>query len=213
MICKERREPVKGKTRLISGLAIISLLLTYSCASTIVPTVWVDETYNNKIEKVLVVGVSKKPGVRRMFEDEFGHQLKKHGVDAVSSHILVPFAEQLNKETIEPKIRDMEIDAVLITRLLDEKEVSEYRPKGAYVVPKSYLYGYHDYYSDSFSRDTGYKVEGRVVTLETNLYETHEEKLVWSSLSKTFVQAGSYKEIKSVIKAVMKQLSNQDFFQ
>jgi hypothetical protein len=55
-------------------------------------------------------------------------------------------------------------------------------------------------------------VEGKVVTLETNLYETQEEKLIWSSLSKTFVQARSYKEIKSVIKAIMKHLSGQQFF-
>ncbi len=203
---------MKGTTKRLSGLTIIALLLTYSCATTIVPTVWVDETYNTKIEKVLVIGVSKRPGVRRMFEDEFGKQLKKRGIDAVSSYILVPFADQLNKETIEPKIRDMAIDAVLITRLLEEKKVSEYRPRGSHVVPKSYLYGYHDYYSDSISRDTGYKVEGKVVTLETNLYETQEEKLIWSSLSKTFVQARSYKEIKSVIKAIMKHLSGQQFF-
>lgn len=203
---------MKGTTKRLSGLTIISLLLTYSCATTIVPTVWVDETYTKKIEKVLVVGVAKRPGVRRIFEDEFGKQLKKRGVDAVSSYILIPFAEQLNKETIEPKIRDMAIDAVLVTRLLDEKKVSEYRPRGTYVVPKSYLYGYYDYYSDSISRDAGYKVEGNVVTLETNVYETQEEKLIWSSLSKTFVQARSYKEIKSVIKAVMKHLSNQAFF-
>jgi hypothetical protein len=159
--------------------------------------VWRDEGYSSHIKKVFIIGVSPKPVIRRIFEREFVNQLKSHGVDAVASHQVIPSDEMLDKETIVSKIKDLDIDTVLITRLAEKKTTT------------TYFNDWYGYYSGSHR--IVYKEE--LVSLETNLYEVRTEKLIWSALSETvlFQELSIYKKIQSLVEVMVKHLSEEKF--
>jgi len=54
-----------------------------------------------------VIGVSKKPVIRNLFEDECVRELRARGTDAVASYTFLPFDQLANKETVQSKIREL----------------------------------------------------------------------------------------------------------
>ena len=187
----------QGKHFNVFILAAISLLLMTSCASTKLYSVWRDESYSGKIKKVFIIGASTKPDIRRIFEHEFVNQLKSRGVDAVASNQVLPSDKMLDKETIVSKIKGLDIDAVLVTRLVEKKTiVTQYG-------------GWYDNYYGSYART----FTDELVSLETNLYEVWAEKLIWSVLSETVLKEehSSYRPMKSLVKVMVKKLSEEKF--
>ena len=181
-------------------LTIISLLLVTSCASTKLYSVWRDEGYSGHIKKVFIIGASPKPVIRRIFEREFVNQLKSHGVDAVASNQVIPSDKMLDKETIVSKIKDLDIDTILITRLAEKKTITR---------DFSDWYGYYGYHSRLHKKV--FKEE--LVSLETNLYEVRTERLIWSASSETVLmeERSIYRNIQSLVKVMVKQLSEEKF--
>ena len=187
----------QGKHFNVFILAAISLLLMASCASTKLYSVLRDESYSGKIKKVFIIGAFPKPDIRRKFEHEFVNQLKSRGVDAVASNQLIPSDKMLDKETIVSKIKGLDIDAVLVTRLVEKKTiVTDYG-------------GWYYNYSGGYER--AFKDE--LVSLETNLYEVWTEKLIWSVLSETYLmeERSSYTSMKSLVKGIVEKLSEEKF--
>ena len=192
--------------RLFHWLAFI-LLLIISCATTDLTSVWRDSSYSGHFKKILVIGVAKDRGIRRIFEREFVHQLKSNGVEAVSSFTLIPSEQMLNKDTIVSKIKDLNIDAVIITRLVKKKS----EPTGN--SNPGYYSNMYNYYSRSYQ--AAYQSGGgsrEVFVLETNLYETGTEKLVWSAISDSFIKEGKHKSIRSFSKIIIDKLSKERLF-
>jgi len=170
-------------------------------------TVWKDSKYQEKLKEVLIIGVAKEKTIRRLFEDEFVGLLKARGVDALASYTLIPSEGILDKATVESKIKNLGVDAVLVTRLVESKK------ERAYAVPARTHRGgggWYGYYNRSYeyNRQLDNYYEYEVVNLETNIYETHAGNLIWSGLSETFVQGTDQEEIKSFIKVIMKSLSD-----
>jgi hypothetical protein len=60
-------------------------------------------------------------------------------------------------------------------------------------------------------RTPGYKVQDEIVSLETNLYDSQTDKLIWSALSDTFIgtlEGGvDNSSIKSFIQVIINKLS------
>ena len=203
----------QGKRINVFILSAISLLLMISCATTKLSSVWRDESYSGKIKKVFIIGASPKPDIRRLFESKFADQLKYRGLDAVASDQVLPSDKMLDKETIVSKIKGLDIDTVLITRLTGKKVVT---------TSADWYGNYSGGFRGDFRRDlrgdfgegfskTTFKDE--LVSLETNLYEVRTEKLIWSVSSETlFMEERSiYKIIKSLVKVMATQLSKEKF--
>jgi hypothetical protein len=178
--------------------AIIYMLIITSCtkATTLLST-WRDEGYSGNIKKVLILGASENQGTRRIFEQEFSNQLKPHGVASLPSNEILPAEKMLDKETIRSKIADLNIDAVLVTRLVEKKTERVYSP------------GWYDGYKQSYGR----VFKDEIVNLETSLYDVKTEKMIWSALSETVVMEGEsvYKEIKAFIKIMVDNLAKEKF--
>ncbi len=187
--------------RLFHCLAFIILLIT-SCATTDLTSVWRDSSYSGHFKKVLVIGVAKDRGIRRLFEREFVHQLKSRGVEAVSSFTLIPFDKMMNKGTIISKIKDLNVDAVIITRLVGKKTERKRNPGGYTNMYNYYSKSYREAYQSEY-------VTREVFVLETNLYETGTEKLVWSAISDSFIKEGRHKSIISFSKIIIDKLSKE----
>lgn len=204
------------KYEIITLLIVVSFLFCASCSTTTMGTVWADKNYQGgKIKKIFVIGVSKDPTVRRVFEDEFVDQLKSLGTDAVPSYSLIPSEEMIDRPTVESKMKEVGADGVIVTTLIDKK--TQKVQSSTYYADRGW-YGHYSYrYSNPQvvrHRTTSYEFE--VFNLETNLYEIQNQKMIWSSLSDTqipYSQPGSFSEgavnkaIKELIQNIVKRLS------
>lgn len=199
------------------ALFLIFLLMMTSCATTELKSVWKDDNYTGKIKRVLVIGVIKRPGLKRFFEHEFVQQLEARGIDAVAGYTVLPTAEEVDKDIIGSKLKELNLDGVLIARLVDSKTVERYIPGdidygNTYYPPPAHYMGWPSYYARSYGvvYSPGYTVKNEVVIMETNLYEAGSEKLVWSALSETFVHDDSNKLIKSFVQVMIKKLFEKE---
>ena len=183
---------------------IISSFLLTSCATTILTTVWKDESFTGPVRKMAVIGIFKTPAVRNFFEDEFSRQLKTHGIEAVASYTIIPIDDQSDKDIVASRLRNLAMDYVLVTRLVDRKTVQTYVPGQAYVVP-GYYRSWGGYYQYAYT--PGYMVEDIYAYAETNIYDVKNDKLIWSARSETEISGMNQELIRSFVKIMIDRLS------
>ena len=169
-------------------MVIAGVLLLAGCVATQVNAVWKDPSYTTRPAKIMVIGVARNPLNRRIFEDEFVAQLKRHGTEAIASYTVVPDKKQDDQEAIAAKVRELGADSVLVTRLVSRKTVQTIVPGTIYYPPPYYgswtdyyAYGYHYLYTP------GYIAEDEYAVIETNLYSARDDKLVWATTSETSI--------------------------
>lgn len=203
MNCKMRAAPI--------GLGLAALLVSFvvSCGTTSMKSAWKDDTFTTTPKKFMVIGLAKNAGVRRFYEDQFVSVLKARGVDAIPSYMT--FTEgKVDSAVAIQKMRELGVDAVLITRLLDKKSVETYYPPtSTYMGPSyypSYYGGWYGYYGASYAYTTtpGYTATEDYYSLETNVYDLNQLKLVYSGLSETGISSSASD---SVVKEVVQVVS------
>lgn len=191
---------------------LIAMLMT-ACAMTKITSVWKDPSYQGRPQKIMVIGVAKKPANKRIFEDEFVLQLKSRGTDAVASYTVLPEGKQDDQEAVAVKMKELTADAVLITRLTDKKTVMTYIP-GTNYSPPPYYNSWHDYYGYGYQAAyaPGYLAEDEYALMETNLYDARNDKLVWSALSETEIRGSDENLIKSYIGVMVSAMADKKLF-
>lgn len=196
---------MKRKLAVFRTTVAICLLLLTSCSATTMSAVWKDPNYQGeKLKKVLVVGVAKDDVIRRLFEDEFTARLKAHGTDAYPSYSIIPSTEMLDEDTVNAKIANLGMDAILVTRFVNKKKETVYTPGTTY-----YSGGWYNWYSRGYGYATspGYYSEYEVISLSTNIYDTQTGQMIWSGLSDTVTGGSAEVEIKELIDVITKSLT------
>lgn len=201
-----------------AAVLILSAFLLGGCSTTRVTGVWKKSDYvGGPFQSILVVGLTKDESNKSIWEDIMAAQLRQNGVNAATGAKCFPGDTDITKTEILDYVRDKGIDAVLLTRLVDiRKEKAYYPPTGYYYgFYDDYYYGgpYHRYYNHFGSfydrvYTPGYTTTYTIVVLETNLYDTRSQELVWSMSSDTFDPASADKLARSVSKKVVKALQN-----
>jgi len=186
---------------------LISLFLLSSCATTTTTNVWRDQAYQGSVKKILVMGMSEKPGIQRFFEDEFVRQLRERGTDAVAGYTVLPYGGKMSKDIVAAKAREIGADAVLVTRPLGAKTERTYVQGQAYAVPGSYR-RWGSYYGYAYS--PGYTAEDQYVYFETNLFDVATENLIWSAESETVLLATDQELIRSFISTMVSKLASDN---
>ena len=183
-------------------------MLVTACATTQLNSVWKDPSYQTRPAKIMVIGVAKNPIKRRQFEDEFVVQLKARGTEAISSYTVLSDKQRDDQAAIADKVKELGADTILITRLVSKKTVQTYVPGTVYYPPPNYGtwpdyygYGYRYMYSP------GYIAEDEYAVIETNLYETRHDKLVWAASSETVMGGSNQDMIKSYIGIMVKTMA------
>jgi uncharacterized protein YbjQ (UPF0145 family) len=201
------------------GLCVFVAMLIAACATTELTAVWKDPSYQKRPAKIMVIGVSRNPVNRRIFEDEFVAQLKARGTGAIASYTVLPDSKQANREDIiAAKVKEMGADAILITRLVSKKIVQTYVPGTAYAVP-SYPYHYRpppaystwpNYYGYGYRYmyTPGYIAEDEYAVIESNLYEAKSDKLVWAASSETGINNFDKSIIDNYIKIMVENMES-----
>lgn len=190
-------------------LMLVAVLVT-ACSTTKLNSAWKDPSYQTRPSRIMVIGMSKNPAKRRMFEDEFVLQLNAHGAEAIASYSVLPDKQQSDHKAIAEKVAQLGADTVLITRLVSKKTVHVYVP-GTVYYPPPYYRTWPDFYGFGYQAmyTPAYVAEDQYAVIETNLYEAGNNKLIWTASSETEVSGSDQKLIKSYIGVMVKTMVDQ----
>ena len=194
----------------LATFALFASLFFFSCATTKITESWKDDGYRGApFSDLFVIGVAKKENTRRSFEKMFVEKLQAAGVQAVASSSVMESDQKIEKAAILAAIEKLDIDAVLITRLVSLKEKEIRSPSTSELGrPDDYQGRYYTDYSTAYGsshQSAEYTTSVRV-GLETKLYDVKTEKLIWTARSKTANPKSNIKLFDAVIEALVRDL-------
>jgi hypothetical protein len=176
------------------------------CASTSLVNQWKSPGFSGPpLKKVLVVGVTKQPGPRRIFEDELSAALRAAGVQAVPSYTVIPQDGQAEQAVLERALRDIGADGVLVTRLVSREQKTQVTPGFYQPMPAMGMYGwYSSAWVGYYEPPTVYQYD--VVTADTSVYSVNAGELLWSGTTETFSPTDVAKETRGFAKIIIEAL-------
>jgi len=185
-------------------LGTIALLLA-ACASTSLTNSWTDATYKGPpLKKVMVMGVSNQPALRRTFEDEFVKDLKASGVDAVASYQFIPEDGKAEEAKVKEAVKQAGADGVLITRLVRVDVNTQVTPANPPTMGMGFYGGYTGAWGGFY--DPPVVTQTDTLVLETNLYGVDASRLLWSGTTDTFAPTNMKQEMPDFAKLIIGQL-------
>ena len=164
-----------------------------------------------KFHRVLVLGMSAKPGVRADFEDALSHLVTQTGVEAVPGNtiLLRPEDTHLDLDYLKTQIKTFKIDAVIVSHLVKVDKSVTYIP-GQPFTPYPWYGSFYGYYSRLYPvvYSPDYLREDTTVRVETNVYSvaSGEGQLLWTGVSDTFNPSSAKKAIDGLSKLIIKEL-------
>jgi hypothetical protein len=194
------------KKAYLSCLAVFfCCLVSCSLTKTTVTDIWQDDSYQGgTLKNILVIGAAERQVLRKSFEDEMVKGLRDEGNKIVASYQVLPFDKMLDEETILAKVNELQIDGVLITRVLSKAYGDLSAPEESKDWHNFYARSYGGYEAGSSSALYGPKTMS--ATLQTNLYEAKGEKLIWSASQEVITKTEPEKALRAVIKVIVQEL-------
>jgi len=186
---------------------LVLALAVAGCASTRVIHQWSSPDISSvHLKKFLVIAISKQPGIRRSFEDEFVARLETLGVDAVPSYGFITEDGPVEEARLREAVEKSGADATLITRFVrvERKYSADYGP--SYYPPLvgfGFYGGYAAAWAGYYEPATVYPYD--VFISETSLYETAKNELIWSGTIETMPQSIN-KDISRYVDTVIEAL-------
>ena len=160
---------------------------------------------------MLVIAVSKNPGIRRTFEDEFVAKLKAVGVDAAPSYRYITEEGETAEARMLEAVKQSGADAAVITRLVRVEKKTEVTP-GFYQPAPAVTFGFYPGYSAAwlgyYEPPTIYQRD--IYISETSLYDLTKDQLVWSGTVQTVDPSDINKEIKRYVDTVIEALKSKN---
>ena len=194
-------------------------IIFISCSSTKTDIIgeWQDDMYQKgNIQKVLVLGIvsKEKPLLRRNFEDGMASSFNEGGITAVVSMDHMPYDVAIDSTTFEKYFKELNLDAVVVSRLVALDASRDYTAGYLYTIPFNSYYGFYGYYyaGVTMANSGGYLSQDVVVVLETNIYETTNKKLIWSGVSETIQPDKASDVINSFSDLLVSKLKSQGYF-
>lgn len=182
--------------------------------STKLVTSWKNPEYSGaRFHRILVLGMSAKPGVRADFEDALSRLVTRDGLEAVPGNtiLLRPENTKLDINYLKTQIKEFKIDAVIVSRLVKVEKNVTYVPGEVYTMPYPYYRSFYGYYGAVYPvvYSPDYLREDTIVRVETNVYDTRTPngEIVWTGTSDTFNPRSADKAIDGVSKLIVKELA------
>jgi hypothetical protein len=193
--------PAPGRFAL-PGFALAALAALSACVSTAIIDRWKDPTYNGPpLHKVLVVGVQRDEGRRRLWEDGMVAALLHQGVQASASWLVFPSKAPTADELAATASREG-FDGVMASHFVGASQRNYWMPGYAGFGWRWRYYGYWDsvygpgyvetesradYQTDVFTVDAnGGKLIWTAITRSLDLSSTHS---VTDEISRVLVPA------------------------
>jgi hypothetical protein len=204
------------KTRmLVIGVVLAGLTVGY-CKSTKLLTSWKNPNYaGQRFHKILVIGMSNNPATRADFEDALSLKIARNGLEAIPGNTLLlrPDTSKIDLDYIRAQVREHQIDAVVVSRLVKVDKNVTYIPGQSYVIPYGYYRSFYGYYGTVYQQvyTPDYLREDTTVRIETNLYAVTppDGELIWTGTSDTFNPKSAHKVIDALVKLVVKEMETE----
>lgn len=180
-------------------LVFVMISLMNSCAHKASQSVWINDAYSDvPLDNILVISIDKSLLNKKLLEDEFVRQLHDRGIRAVAGYTVFEYYDEiLDERLIIDKVRELEMEAVLIARLADTSEVEAY--KGPINPYRSDIYRY---YSDCcVTISLGYNI-----LIETRIFNAKYDTLIWSSFTEAVFDVSPEITIKAYIPIIVEDL-------
>lgn len=188
-------------------LTLLPLALV-SCASTTVTGVWSDENYKQTpVQSIMVIGVAENVRNRNIFENAMVAEFEKQGVKAIASAKVLG-EEEINKENVVAAAEQSQVQAVLVTRLVGNKQEQVYHPPSGYAVPDPYYRRWDTYHPHmyDYAYTPGYMATYTNVLLETSVFDVKGRALIWSAATETFEPQNINKEVAKLAQILVKKM-------
>jgi hypothetical protein len=197
------------RLRALPLVVLVLALAAAGCASARVIHEWRNPELASppRFKKIMVIGISQQPGIRRSFEDEFVLRLKAAGADAVPSYRFITEDGPVEEPRLREAVAQAGADATLVTRLLRVEQKYQVSP---YYYPPAPGFGFYRGYMGAWGgyyEPQVYPYE--VYVSETSLYDTAKNELVWSGTVET-TPTGVSKDIARYVEAVIEALQKQN---
>jgi hypothetical protein len=172
----------------IKWFVIALFIIATACSSSKITTSWkAQDVAARKYDKILVLGLIKDNdrSMQERMEQHFVGDLTDMGYSAVSAlQVYGPKVfEKLDEKAALEKIKTSGADAVITIVLLDKVKERNYVP------PRTFYPGrFWDYYGLRYERinEPGYYVTDTKYFWESNFYDMHREKLLYSVQTRSF---------------------------
>jgi len=191
-----------------SALALAFLLGACASSNTSVVNSWKDPTAPvRRYQKVLAVFISNDATTRRTAEDELARRIP----NAIASYTVLPEGALRDPAKAKAWVQQNGFDAAVLMRpVAVDKETSYVPGTGAYVVPAGYrsAWGYWGA-GWGYAYDPGHYTQNNVVYIETNVYSLTEDKLVWSSRTKTYNPNNASKLVDEIVDQNVAEMKKQ----
>ena len=191
------------RSRPTSILALVLVLASGCYHATHLSATWHDPNSRGlHFNKVVTVFVTTDEGMRRSVEDELVTKFP----NATASYHIIPNAAGADKETILQHMRAAGFDGAVTMRVTDVSERTTYSP-GSYWGPS---YGFGPYWGASWAYPYspyagGYVSTSQIVTIETQIYNLQDDKLVFAARSETADKS----KVGSLIRSVMRHINEE----
>lgn len=195
---------------LILSLIVISTLV--SCGpSTKLEKSWVEPGASvsaSASNKTLVIAMVKDETSRRVIED---HLVKRIGSQAVSSYTLIStdMLKEGSEQGLTKVISDGKFTHILLMRLADVEHETSYVPG----TTTSFYGGYGRYYGygAGMYSTPGYYTTDKNYFVETTVYSTNPDKLIWTGTTKTVNPSKMEKAVNDIADAVAEKMKSDGF--
>lgn len=182
------------KSKLVNTIFFfLFLTLLGSCSTTLVGS-WSDASQlQEPIKTILILGVMRNDLDRRTYEDTFVEKIGKHGIIGIAGYTVMPNQEDYDDaDDIRAAVEKTGSDAALIARLVSVDQETTVVPASVTTTAYRPSYGYgnnmYDYYGRSYSTtyNPGYTTVDTIVTLETTVFSTGTEEMIWAGSTRSF---------------------------
>jgi hypothetical protein len=196
-------DEVRLSTRRDCAALGLCLLALAGCSSTRLVSSWgASDVGTISFRKVLVICITRSPATRRSAEDALAGQFKR--AQATPSYSILSEQDVMDEAKVRAAIADAGFDGTVTMRLVAATKEYTHVP-GAH--PSHYnRFGsyYHRGWSGAYN--PGYTRVDDIVKIETNVYSTRDDKLVWAGTSETFNPTSVETVVAEIARAVAKDL-------
>jgi len=209
------------KSKFALAIIVLAASLFTGCVHTkLVGSRKLTEDAPKQFKSLGIVVISPKMSNRAIIEMAIADAFRAKGIKAMGTFDIFPMAgnkeeigKKMDQEALQLKIRqrvkDAELDGLLIISLLDKNQETHYVGGTSFGISAPvYGYPYYGYYSYAYSNvyNTGYYETTTDYFIESNMYDVATEKLIWTGQTKTEDPESVEKEAPELAKILVDEI-------
>lgn len=187
-----------------TALLFLAALLA-GCASTALRDSWVNPDFRGgAFQTWLVVGAGTNPAGRRIFEDIMVSKIEARGARAVQGHRFLPDG-QASEAQLTAAVAQSGADALMLVRVRGVDTRTQVST--TFVPSRGFGPGMWGFYSGWVAIPEVNQY--RIAHVETSVFETRTQQLVWTGLSETFDPASIRQETPGFADVILNALAQR----